>query len=72
MDSFHFRILPVLVLLLANDGLFILGVLVVVGVIEFVHLVGCAVRVVPNEFFRLVELPVFEKLFGLVDGVGQD
>lgn len=29
-------------------------------------------RVVPNEFLRLVELPVFEKLLGLLDGVGQD
>ena len=72
MDSFHFCILPILILLLPNEGLFILGVLVVVGVIKFIHLVGCAVRVIPNEFFRFVELLIFEKLLGLLDGVGED
>lgn len=72
MDSFHFCLLPIPLLLLPNEGLFMLEVLVVVGVVKFVHLVGCTVRVVPNEFFRLVEFPILEKLLGLLDRVGKD
>jgi hypothetical protein len=68
MDAFAFRILAVPLLQLADERLLVLGVLVVVGVVEFVHLVGCAVRVVPNELVRPVELPVFKELFGLGEG----
>jgi hypothetical protein len=72
-NALYFGIFPVLLLESAQEGLFELGELVVVGVVELVHAVGSAVRVVPNELLRLVELLVLEELLGLgVGGVRQD
>ena len=68
MDALGFCLLAVAFLLPLEQRLLEAGVLIVIGVVKLVHLVGGAVRVVPNKPFRLVELPVLEELPGLGKG----
>lgn len=73
MNPFGFCLLPIPLLLPPQQRLLELGVLIIIGVVELVHLVGGAMRVVPNETLGLVKLPVFEELAGLREGrMGQD
>lgn len=62
VDALHLGLLSVLLLQLAEEGLLVAGVLVVVGVVEAVHAVGGAVGIVPDELFGLVEVLALHEL----------
>jgi hypothetical protein len=69
----HLGLLTISLFLFFDQRLFFVEIVIVVLVVEFVHLLGSAMGVVPDELLWLVELFGFEELFGLgVGRVGQD
>lgn len=63
MNALHLSGFSINFFLTPNQRLFVFGVIFIVGVIEFVHLIGYSMGIVPNEFLRLVKLLGFEYLF---------
>ena len=68
MYPFCFCLLAIAFLLPPQQRLLELAVLIIIGMVKLVHLVGGAMRVVPNETLGFVKLPVFEELSGLREG----
>lgn len=68
-NSFSFGILSIDFLLLFDDGLFLLLILFIVSMVEFIHLMRCSMRIVPYELFWFVEIFSFGDLF--LDWVGR-
>ena len=56
--SRHFCRLSFLLFLLFQQRLLLLMIFIVESVIKFVHLLASAVRVIPDELLRLIELSV--------------
>jgi hypothetical protein len=72
MDSLHFCVIAVNLLLLLDKDVFIVEVVLVVGVVEFVHLMGSSMGIVPDELFGTIEVLVFwHLLLHWISGMGQ-
>lgn len=72
MNPLHFCILTIMLLLLFDEYIFVMEVMIVVGVIEFIHLSRCSMRIIPDELLGSIEILVFWNLFlDWVGGMGQ-
>lgn len=60
-DPLPFCFFSVVLFKLLDKFVLMLQVVVVVGVVKLVHVVGCAVWVVPNELLGAVEIFVFDE-----------
>lgn len=68
VNAFHFCGLPIEFFLSFDDRFFMFRVVLIVNMVEFIHLMGCPMRIVPYKLLRLVELLCFQDL--LLDRIG--
>jgi hypothetical protein len=63
MYALHLSGFSVNLFLSADQRFLVLGVIFVVGMVKFVHLVRYSMRIVPNKFLGLVKFFRFKYLF---------
>ena len=67
VNAFHFCGFPIKFFLSFDDRFFMFRVVLIVNMVEFIHSMGCSMRIVPYKLLRLVELLCFKDL--LLDGI---